>query len=113
MTMTLQQQIITIAMVVLGTVITRFLPFLLFPASKPTPPFIRYLGKVLPSAVLGMLVIYCLKDLSVLTGSRGVPELIAIAVVVGMHAWKRQMLLSIAAGTVTYMALVQFVFTGL
>ncbi len=113
MTMTLQQQIITIAMVVLGTVITRFLPFLLFPASRPTPPFIQYLGKVLPSAVLGMLVIYCLKDISMFAANRGLPELISIAVVVGMHVWKRQMLLSIAAGTVTYMVLVQLVFTGL
>ena len=107
--MTLGQQIITIAVVVLGTVLTRFLPFLLFPPSKPTPKFIQYLGKVLPSAVLGMLVIYCLKDVSVFTGSHGIPELLAIGVVVGLHVWKRQMLISIAGGTDDYMDIVQLV----
>lgn len=108
--MTLGQQIIIISMVVLGTVITRFLPFIVFPANKPTPIFIQYLGRVLPAAVLGMLVIYCLKDVNVFTGYHGIPELIAIAVVVGLHFWKKQMLLSIAAGTVTYMLLVQLIF---
>ena len=67
--MTLTQQIITIAIVVLGTMLTRFLPFLLFPAGKPTPKYVRYLGKVLPPAVFGMLVIYCLKNVSIFTGS--------------------------------------------
>ena len=110
MTMTLIEKIITIGMVVLGTVITRFLPFILFPVNKPTPKFIQYLGKVLPSAVLGMLVIYSLKDVNILIGNHGLPELIAIAVVVGLHLWKRQMLLSIAAGTISYMLLVQIVF---
>jgi branched-subunit amino acid transport protein AzlD len=108
--MTLTQQIITIGMVVLGTMITRFLPFLLFPSGKPTPRYIQYLGKVLPAAVFGLLVIYCLKDVSVFAGSHGLPELIAIAVVIGLHLWKRQMLLSIAGGTVCYMLLVQLVF---
>ena len=108
--MTLAQQIITIGMVVLGTVLTRFLPFLLFPAGKPTPKYIQYLGTVLPSAVFGLLVVYCLKDVSLFAGSHGVPELIAIAVVVGLHVWKRQMLLSIAGGTVCYMLLVQLIF---
>lgn len=110
MTMTLIEKIITIGMVVLGTVITRFLPFVLFPVNKPTPKFIQYLGKVLPSAVLGMLVIYSMKDVNILIGNHGLPELIAIAVVVGLHLWKRQMLLSIAAGTISYMLLVQLVF---
>ncbi|HHY52486.1 MAG TPA: branched-chain amino acid transporter AzlD [Clostridiales bacterium] len=110
MTMTLGQQIITILMVILGTVLTRFLPFFLFPPNKPTPKFIQYLGTVLPSAVLGMLVIYCLKDINLLAGNHGIPELIAIAVVVGLHLWKRQMLLSIAGGTITYMILVQRIF---
>lgn len=108
--MTLAQQIITIGMVILGTVLTRFLPFLIFPAGRPTPKYIQYLGKVLPPAVFGLLVVYCLKDVSLLAGSRGLPELIAIAVVAGLHMWKRQMLLSIAGGTVCYMLLVQFVF---
>ena len=97
-------------MVVLGTMVTRFLPFILFPGDKPAPKYIQYLGKVLPAAVFGLLVIYSLKDVSILGGSHGIPELIAIAVVVLLHLWKRQMLLSIAAGTVCYMMLVQFVF---
>lgn len=108
--MTLTQQIITIMMVVLGTMLTRFLPFLLFPAGKPTPPYIQYLGKALPGAVFGMLVIYCLKDVSLFTGSHAIPELIAIAVVCALHIWKRQMLLSIAGGTICYMLLVQLIF---
>ena len=108
--MTVQQQLITIGLCVLGTMLTRFLPFILFPAGKPTPKFIRYLGKALPGAVFGMLVVYCLKNVNLLGGSHGLPELIAIAIVVGLHLWKRQMLLSIAGGTVAYMLLVQLVF---
>jgi len=108
--MTLTQQLITIGMVVLGTMLTRFLPFLIFPAEKETPKYIHYLGKVLPGAVFGLLVIYCLKNVNVLTGSHGLPELIAIALVVVLHKWKRQMLLSIAGGTIAYMVLVQVVF---
>lgn len=104
------EQIITIGMVVLGTMMTRFLPFLLFPADKPTPKYVQYLGKVLPAAVFGLLVIYCLKDVSFFTGSHGIPELIAIGVVVLLHLWKKQMLLSIAGGTICYMLLVQLVF---
>lgn len=110
MTMTLTEQIITVAMVVLGTVLTRFLPFLLFPAGKPTPKYIQYLGKYLPSAVFGLLVIYSLKNISLTSGSHGMPEMVSIALVVVLHLWKRQMLLSIAGGTVCYMLLVQFVF---
>lgn len=108
--MTLTEQMITIGMVVLGTMLTRFLPFLIFPAGKPAPRYIRYLGKVLPPAVFGLLVIYCLKNVNVFTGSHGIPELISIAVVAGLHLWKRQMLLSIAGGTICYMLLVQTVF---
>lgn len=108
--MTLTQQIITIGVVVLGTMLTRFLPFLLFPAGKPTPKYIQYLGKVLLAAVFGMLIIYCLKNVSVFSGSHALPELISIAAVIALHLWKRQMLLSIAGGTVLYMLLVQFIF---
>lgn len=108
--MTLTQQIITIAVVVLGTMLTRFLPFLLFPSGKPTPGYVQYLGRVLPGAVFGLLVIYCLKNVSVFHGSHGIPELISIALVVILHKWKKQMLLSIAGGTICYMLLVQFVF---
>lgn len=108
--MTLTEQMITILMVVLGTMLTRFLPFLLFPADKPTPKYVQYLGNVLPAAVFGLLIVYCLKNVSLFSGSHGLPELIAIAVVVGLHYWKRQMLLSIAGGTICYMLLVQFIF---
>ncbi|MCM1217696.1 MAG: branched-chain amino acid transporter permease [Lachnospiraceae bacterium] len=110
MSMTLAQQLITIGVIVLATMLTRFLPFLLFPAGKPTPGYIRYLGKVLPAAVFGLLVVYCLKDVNILAGSHGIPEGVCIAVVIGLHLWKRQMLLSIAGGTICYMLLVQFVF---
>lgn len=107
--MTFFQRLITIGMVVLGTVFTRFLPFLLFPAGNPTPKYIQYLGKVLPSAVFGLLVVYCLKNVSVFSGSHGIPEALSIALVVALHLWKRQMLLSIAGGTLCYMLLVQFI----
>ncbi|MCD8099232.1 MAG: branched-chain amino acid transporter permease [Oscillospiraceae bacterium] len=108
--MTLTERIITIAMVVLGTMLTRFLPFLLFPAGKETPKYVRYLGTVLPAAVFGLLVVYSLRGVSVLTGSHGLPELTSIAVVAALHLWKKQMLLSIAGGTICYMLLVQFIF---
>ena len=107
--MTLTQQILTIAMVVLGTALTRFLPFLIFPSGKPTPKYIQYLGKVLPAAVFGLLVVYCLRNVDLLSGSHGIPELLSILLVIGLHVWKRQMLLSIAGGTIFYMILVQTV----
>jgi Predicted branched-chain amino acid permeases (azaleucine resistance) len=110
MTMTLLQRLITIGMVILGTVVTRFLPFIVFPSDKPTPKYIQYLGKVLPSAALGLLVIYCFKDVSVLKGTHAIPELISVGATIALHLWKRQMLVSIAGGTIIYMLLVQFVF---
>lgn len=108
--MTTAQKLITVAMCVLGTMLTRFLPFLLFPSGKPTPKFVRYLGHALPAAVFGMLLVYCLKGVDLTAGSRGLPELIAILAVVGLHLWKKRMLLSIAGGTILYMLLVQLVF---
>ena len=108
--MTITQQIVMIGTVVLGTMLTRFLPFLVFPSGKPTPKYIQYLGKVLPAAVFGLLVVYCLKGVNILVGSHGLPELISILVVIGLHLWKRQMLISIAGGTICYMMLVQLIF---
>lgn len=108
--MTLSQQIVTIALCAAGTMLTRFLPFFIFSSKKPTPKYIQYLGKALPAAIFGMLVVYCLKNVNVLAGSHGLPELISIAVVVALHLWKRQMLISVAGGTVCYMLLVQLVF---
>ena len=108
--MTLSQQLLTIAVVAIGTMVTRFLPFLIFPAGKPTPKYIQYLGRVLPGAVFGLLVVYCLKNVSFLTGSHGIPEAIAIAVVAILHLWKKQILISVASGTICYMLLVQTIF---
>ena len=108
--MTLTQEILTIALCALATMLTRFLPFLVFPPGKEIPRYVQYLGRVLPGAIFGMLVIYCLKDVSLLSGTHGLPEFIAVAVVAALHIWKRQMLLSIAGGTVVYMLLVQLVF---
>ena len=109
--MTVTQQIITIAITAIATIITRFLQFAVFQSKKrQTPKFIEYLGRALPAAVFAMLVVYCLKSVDILTGSHGLPELIAIIVVILLHLWRKQMLLSIAGGTVCYMLLVQFVF---
>lgn len=93
----------------LGTMMTRFLPFLIFPEGKEPPEFIQYLGKVLPYAVIGLLVIYCLKDVPG-SGTYGIPEFLAIVFIVLLHRWKKSILLSIGGGTVFYMLLVQFVF---
>lgn len=93
----------------LGTMVTRFLPFLIFPEGKEPPEFIQYLGKVLPYAVIGLLVIYCLKDVP-RSGTYGIPEFLAIVFIVLLHRWKKSILLSIGGGTVFYMLLVQFVF---
>lgn len=108
--MSIIQRIITIVMVILATMATRFLPFAVFSSDRPTPKYIQYLGKVLPSAIFGLLIIYCLKDVSILRGNHAIPEMISIAFVVGLHVWKRQMLLSIAGGTILYMILLQLVF---
>lgn len=93
----------------LGTMVTRFLPFLIFPEGKEPPEFIQYLGKVLHYAVIGLLVIYCLKDVPG-SGTYGIPKFLAIAFIVLLHRWKKSILLSIGGGTVFYMLLVQFVF---
>lgn len=108
--MTFTEQIITIAAVVAGTMLTRFLPFILFPDNKKTPPLVAFLGKMLPAAVMGMLVVYSLKDTQILSGRHGVPEAIAVALIVILQATLRNLLLTIAAGTISYMLLVQYVF---
>lgn len=108
--MILSERIITIALCAAATMLMRFLPFVVFNSKLKTPKYVQYLGKALPAATFAMLVIYCLKDVSILAGTHGLPELISIAVVIALHLWKRQMLLSIAGGTVLYMLLIQFVF---
>lgn len=107
--MTTVQSMITIFAVVLGTMLTRFLPFLIFPEGKTPPPHITYLGTVLPYAVIGLLVIYCVKD-AVFAPFHGLPELIVIGSIIVFHKWKKSTLLSIGAGTVVYMVLVQTCF---
>lgn len=99
-----------IAVIALVTILLRFLPFLIFSGKRQTPTYIAYLGKVLPFAIMGMLVIYCLRNISFTAMPFGIPELIGCTVVVGMHLWKRNPLLSIISGTVCYMILVQLVF---
>ena len=98
-----------VAVIALVTMGLRFLPFLIF-RGRETPQFITYLGRVLPYAIMGMLVVYCLRNTAILSDPYGVPELIAVATVVGLHVWKKNTLLSIIAGTVCYMVLVQLVF---
>ena len=108
--MTVTEHIITIGICVLAVQFTRWLPFWVFPANRPIPEYIRYLGKVLPAAMFGMLVIYCYKNIDVLSGYHGIPDFLAGALVLGLHFWKKNMFLSIAAGTIFYMILVQAVF---
>jgi len=97
-----------IAVVAFVTIAIRFLPFLVF--RKKTPGMILYMGKVLPYAIMGMLVVYSLKNISFLEGTRGIPEILAVALVVVLHKWKHNTLLSILVSTLTYMFLVQMVF---
>ncbi len=101
---------LVILVVAVVTSLLRFLPFLIFRGNKPTPKVLLYFGKVLPFAIMGMLVVFCFKNVDVMQASHGLPELIAGALVVGLHLWKKNTLLSIAVGTVVYMLLVQYVF---
>lgn len=102
--------VLLVAVMALITIALRFLPFLLFGGTKRTPPFVAYLGKTLPYAVMGMLVVYCLRHVDLVAAPNGAPELIACAIVVALHLWKRSTLLSIVGGTASYMLMVQFLF---
>ena len=102
------RETVLVGVMALGTIMLRFLPFLVF--RKKTPPYIVYLGKVLPAAIIGMLVIYCLKDVSLFKAPFGIPELLAGAAVVILQIWKRNSLVSILGGTSLYMVLIQTVF---
>jgi len=102
-----------LSMVAVAALITaglRFAPFLIFIKGRRTPPIITYLGKVLPFAIMGMLVVYCLKDISLTRAPFGIPELLGCAIVALLHIWKRNTLLSIAAGTAVYMLMIRFLF---
>ena len=102
--------ILLIGVTALVTALLRFLPFLLFGGKRETPAVVQYLGRVLPYAIMGMLVVYCLKGITISAAPFGAPELIASAAVILLHIWKRNTLLSIVAGTLCYMFLVQTVF---
>lgn len=106
----MNHDLLIVGVVSLVTILLRFLPFLIFNGKRKTPAFIAYLGKVLPYSIMGMLVVYCLKNVSVFDGSHGLPELISCALIVLLHTWKRNTLLSIVGGTACYMLLIQFVF---
>ncbi len=104
------QSALIVAVVALVTILLRFLPFLIFSGKKTTPPFVAYLGRVLPYAIMGMLVVYCLRNVQLSAAPYGAAEAIACAAVVGLHLWKRNTLISIIGGTACYMVLVQLVF---
>ena len=108
--MTTGQSILFFAVVTGGTMLMRFLPFLLFPENKKTPGYVQYLGKVLPYTIIGMLVVYCLRDTVVLRYPYALPEAIAAGAILLLQLWRKNMLLSIGGGTVIYMILVQAVF---
>lgn len=107
MTLSVQQSFIIILVIIFGTVLTRALPFIVFPSNKEIPRFMLYLGDVIPYAAIGMLIVYCLKGVSVVSAPYGIPEGIAVVAVVLLHLWKKNTLLSIGIGTVIYMLLVQ------
>lgn len=110
MTLTPLQTFVIICMVTLGTMITRFLPFILFRDTRSSNSYISYLGKVLPYAAIGLLVVYCLRNVNFNSTANWLPEAISIVFIALLHYWKDNPLLSIGAGTVLYMVLVQTVF---
>ena len=102
--------LLIVVVAALVTALTRFLPFWIFGGKRKTPEWILRLGTALPCAIMGMLVVYCLKDISFLSAPYGIPELLGCAAMVLLHVWKRNTLLSIGGGTLLYMLLLQFVF---
>ena len=110
MTMTLSEQVVTVVMAVAATMMTRFLPFVVFRPGRPTPRYILYLGKVLPPSVFALLVVYCLRNIDLNGGwpvRDAVCQVVAVAVTVVVHVWRRNMMWSIAAGTLCYILLVE------
>ena len=103
--------ILTIATIAIVTAALRFAPFLIFGGKRDVPKIIEHLSNALPAAIMGMLIVYCLRNVEIMSGSHGLPELIAIAVVVALHLWKKNTILSIASGTAVYMVLIQAVFS--
>ncbi len=108
--MNMSHSVKILIVVAVVNIFMRLLPFMVFRGDKPLPKVITYLSKVLPYALIGMLVVYCLKDISILSAPHGLPEFIACAAVALLHIWKKNMLLSVFGGTIFYMILIQFVF---
>ena len=108
--MNLSHSVLMVAIISIVTILLRALPFLIFGNNKKTPEFVTYLGKVLPYAIMGMLVVYCLKGINLVAAPHGFSEIISVSVVAGLHLWKRNTLLSIICGTVCYMVLIQCIF---
>ena len=102
--------LLMVLMIAAVTAALRFAPFFIFSSERPVPKFVTYLGRVLPYSIMAMLVVYCLKGISFNKAPFGLPELISVVVVAGLHIWKRNTLFSIICGTICYMALIQFVF---
>jgi len=107
---TAAQALVTIAILAFGTAITRFLPFVFFPNAESAPRYVHYLGKMLPTAAISLLVVYCFRHVEFAAAPHGLPEVISVAVVAVLHIWRKNTLLSIAVGTVVYMLLVQLIF---
>lgn len=110
MTLTPVQSLVIILMITLGAQISRWLPFVAFSGKKELPQFVKYLGRVLPPALMGLIVVYCFKNTEILAGNHGLPELIASLVVIFTYKWKENLLISVGGGTAMYMLLLQFVF---
>ena len=110
MILTVPQTFIIIAAIALGVQVSRWLPFVAFSGKKEMPEFIKYLGRVMPPALMGLIVVYCFKGTDILGGNHGLPELIASAVVILTYKWKENLLISVGGGTAVYMLLVQLVF---
>ena len=110
MVLTTTQSLVLIAVIAVATHITRGIPFILFPENKETPRYILYLGKVLPYSAMGLLVVYCLRNVSFISSPYGIPETLAVLCVAALHLWKNNTLLSIGFGTAVYMVLVQLIF---
>ena len=108
--MTKERALIIILLVAICTLITRLIPFVLFGGKRQVPKAVEYLGQILPPAIMATLVVYCLKGADLFSASHGIPEFMSVAVTALLHVWKRNVLLSIAAGTACYMFLVQVVF---
>lgn len=108
--MTDKQALLIILVVAVCTLITRLIPFILFGGKRQVPKAITYLENILPPAIMATLVVYCLKGADLFSASHGIPEFLSVAVTAVLHVWKRNVLLSIAAGTLCYMFLVQIVF---